>query len=174
MIPSALMTRPADEAPPASVDVIPTDLPKLTVQQIAALPAPELAHLQKDAQAGLQKAKALVAWLDGALSLRYRDRARQARAQAEKDSGTIRFEDNGVTVVADLAKKVEWDQHELAELIERIKADGENPRDYVEVSLRVSERKYTAWPSHIRKAFEPARTVRAGKESFELIAGTDA
>jgi hypothetical protein len=168
------MTRPADEAPPASVDVIPTDLPKLTVQQIAALPAPELAHLQKDAQAGLQKAKALVAWLDGALSLRYRDRARQARAQAEKDSGTIRFEDNGVTVVADLAKKVEWDQHELAELIDRIKADGENPRDYVEVSLRVSERKYTAWPSHIRKAFEPARTVRAGKESFELIAGTDA
>ena len=174
MIPSVLMTRPVDEAASASVDIVTTDLPKLTVQQIAALPASELVRLQKEAQAGLQKAKALVSWLDGALSLRYRDRARQARAQAEKDCGTIRFEDNGVTVVADLPKKVEWDQHELADLVERIKADGENPRDYVEVSLRVSERKFTAWPSHIRKAFEPARTVRAGKESFELIAGTEA
>ena len=174
MIPSVLMTRPMDDAPPASAIVVSADLPKLTVQQIAALPASELARLQKEAQADLQKAKALVAWLNGALSLRYRGRARQARAQAEKDSGTIRFEDNGVTVVADLPKKVEWDQHELSELVECIKADGENPRDYVEVSLRVSERKYTAWPSHIRKAFEPARTVRAGKESFELIAGTDA
>jgi hypothetical protein len=174
MIPSVLMTRLTDKARPASTVVASADLPKLTVQQIAALPGSELARLQKDAQAGLQKAKALVAWLDGALSLRYRDRARQARAEAEKDSGTIRFEDNGVTVVADLPKKVEWDQHELAELVERIKADGENPRDYVEVSLRVSERKFTAWPSHIRKAFESARTMRAGKESFELTAGTDA
>lgn len=174
MIPSVLMTSTIDEAAPAFADIVTADLPKLTVQQIAALPASELARLQKEAQSGLQKAKALVAWLDGALSLRYRDRANQARAQAEKDSGTIRFEDNGVTVVADLPKKVEWDQHELSDLVERIKADGENPRDYVDVSLRVSERKYTAWPSHIRKAFEPARTVRSGKESFELVAGTDA
>ena len=35
----------------------------------------------------------------------------------------------------------------------------------------VSERKYAAWPPHIRKVFEAARTVRTGKESFELIAG---
>ena len=49
--------------------------------------------------------------------------------------------------------------------------DGENPRDYIEVSLRVSERKYTSWPPYIRKAFEPARTVKAGRETFGLIAG---
>jgi len=174
MIPSVLMTRLTDEAPPASTVVASADLPKLTVQQIAALPASELARLQKDAQAGLQKAKALVAWLDGALSIRYKDRARQARAEAQKDAGTVRFEDNGVTVVADLPKKVEWDQHELSELVERIKADGENPRDYVEVSFRVSERKYTAWPKQIAKIFEPARTVRSGKETFELLVGEGA
>jgi hypothetical protein len=169
MIPSALMTRPYDDAPPAPTRVSVTDLPKLTVQQIAGLPALELARLQKEAEGGLQKAKALVAWLDGALSIRYKERARQARAEAEKDNGTVRFEDNGVTVVADLPKKVEWDQHELSELVERIKADGENPRDYVEVSFRVSERKYTAWPTHITRIFEPARTVRCGKETFELL-----
>jgi hypothetical protein len=37
--------------------------------------------------------------------------------------------------------------------------------------LAFSERRYVAWPPHIRKVFEPARTVRTGKESFQLIAG---
>ena len=40
---------------------------------------------------------------------------------------------------------------------------------YVEVNLKVSERKYGSWPTHIRSLFEPSRTVRAGKETFELI-----
>jgi hypothetical protein len=173
MIPSVLMSQPAGvpvqvyPSPPLAL----ADVPKLTVQELAGLPAIELARLQREAESGLQKAKALVAWLDGALSIRYKDRARQARAEAQKDAGTVRFEDNGVTVVADLPKKVEWDQHELSELVERIKADGENPRDYVEVSFRVSERKYTAWPKQIARIFEPARTVRSGKETFELLAG---
>ena len=93
--------------------------------------------------------------------------------RADKDAGTVRFVDNGITVLADLPKKVEWNQNELSDLIERIKADGEDPRDYVEISLRVSERKYSSWPPYICKAFEPARTVRFGKETFELIAGDE-
>ncbi len=80
-----------------------------------------------------------------------------------------RFTDGDVTVVADLPKKVEWDQRDLADLVERIKAEGEDPRDYVEVSLKVAERNYTSWPKHICSLFEPSRTVRAGKETFELI-----
>jgi hypothetical protein len=71
--------------------------------------------------------------------------------------------------VADLPTQVDWDQHDLADLVERIKAEGEDPRDYVEVSLKVSERKYGSWPAHLRKAFEPCRTVHPGKETFQLI-----
>ncbi|MCA3575511.1 MAG: hypothetical protein IOC86_16450, partial [Aestuariivirga sp.] len=97
-----------------------------------------------------------------------------ARADAGKDFGVVRFTDGDVTVVADLPKKVEWDQRELAELVDRIKAEGDDPSDYVEVSFRVSERKYTAWPTPIRNAFERARTVRTGKETFELMTGEDA
>ncbi len=144
-------------------------LPRLPIAEIVALPAGELARLQREADDALRKAKFTVTWLDSALTQKYAERARQARAEGEKDNGTVRFEDDGVTVVADLPKKVEWDQPELAELVERIKSEGEDPRDYVEVTLRVSERKYTAWPSNIRKIFEPARTVRSGKEMFKLI-----
>ena len=146
-------------------------LQRLPVSELAALPTGELARLQKEADDNLRKAKLTVAWLDGALTNKYADRARAERANDNKDFGLARFQDGDVTVVADLPKKVEWDQHELGEIVERIKAEGEDPRDYVEVSLKVSERKYAAWPPHIRRVFEPARTVRTGKGSFELIAG---
>jgi len=144
-------------------------LARLPIAEIVALPAAELARLQKDADEALRKVKLTVAWLDGALIQKYAERAKVARADAEKDFGVARFVDGGVTIVADLPKKVEWDQQELAQLVERIKAEGEDPRDYVEVSFKVSERNYTSWPKHIRSLFEPSRTVRAGKETFQLI-----
>lgn len=144
-------------------------LARLPIAEIVALPAAELARLQKDADEALRKSKLTVAWLDGALTQKYAERAKAARADTSKDFGVTRFTDGDVTVVADLPKKVEWDQRELAELVERIKAEGEDPRDYVEVSLKVSERKYGSWPKHIRSLFEPSRTVRPGKETFELI-----
>ena len=142
---------------------------RLAVADIIALPASELARLQNDADEALRKAKTLVAWLDSALLSKYSDRAKTARLDAGKDFGTTRFTDGEVTVVADLPKRVDWDQHELGQLVERIKAEGEDPREYIEVSLKVSERKYTAWPPHIRTLFEPARTVRSGTQSFKLI-----
>jgi hypothetical protein len=148
-------------------------LPRLPIAEIVDLPAAELARLQAEAEDALRKAKLTVAWLDGALTQKYAERAKAARADAGKDFGVARFTDGGVTVVADLPKKVEWDQHELSDLFERIKAEGEDPRDYVEVSLKVPERKYGSWPKHIRSLFEPSRTVRAGKETFELISGKE-
>jgi len=33
----------------------------------------------------------------------------------------------------------------------------------------VQERAYTAWPGRIRIAFEPARTVRTGRQTFKLV-----
>ncbi len=144
-------------------------LARLPIAEIIGLPATELARLQQEADEALRKAKLTVAWLDGALLQKYAERAKAARADAEKDFGVARFVDGEVTVVADLPKKVEWNQRDLEGLVERIKAEGEDPRDYVEVNLKVAERNYTSWPNHIRSLFEPSRTVRAGKETFELI-----
>lgn len=147
------------------------DLRNMQVSAIAALSGKELAPLQLEADEQLRNSKNLCDWLDRAIALKYGERAKEARRTEGKNTGTIRFNDCGLTIVADLPKRIDWDQHELTELVERIKAEGENPRDYVEVSLKVSERKYAAWPPHIRKVFEPARTVRTGKETFQLISG---
>lgn len=144
-------------------------LPRLPIGEIVALPSAELARLQHEADEDLRRAKLTAAWLDGALFMKYGARAKAARGEADKDFGAARFADGDVIIVADLPKRVDWDQHELGQLVERIKSEGEDPREYVEVSLKVSERKYASWPSHIRSLFEPARTVRAGKETFQLI-----
>ena len=149
----------------------PDRLARTPIGEIAALSANELARLQREADEALRKAKLAAAWLDGALSLRYSARAHQARAADLKDTGTVRFDDNGVMVVADLPKKIDWDQDALNGVVELLTAEGEDPRHYVEITFKVSERRYAAWPPNIRKVFEPARTVRVGKETFQLIAG---
>lgn len=148
-------------------------LPRLPITDIVALPAEELARLQHEAEEALRKAKLTVAWLDGALTMKYVDRARTARGETGKDFGVARFFDGAVQIVADLPKRVDWEQRALSELVERIKAEGDDPAEYVEISLKVSERKYASWPTHIRSLFEPARTVRTGKETFELIVGKE-
>jgi hypothetical protein len=107
-------------------------------------------------------------WIEAAIALRYEQRAIGARVAAGKDTGTVRFQDGNVEIAADLPKKVEWDQARLAALSEQIRAGGEDPGQYVDVSFKVSERSYAAWPERIRAAFEPARTVRTGRQIFKL------
>jgi hypothetical protein len=146
----------------------------MAVGDIAALPAEELARLQADADAALRDAKGLRDWLDGAIALKYGDQAQEVRRAEGKDTGTVRLQDGPVTVVAELAKRVDWDQATLANLVERIRADGADPAEYVDIAFSVPERKYTAWPKDIRQEFEPARTVRTGKPKFRLLLDEEA
>ena len=80
------------------------------------------------------------------------------------------FEDNGYIIVADLPKRVRWNQQRLKELVDLIQSGwGENPADYVKVRYEVSERAYEAWPPRLKELFTPARTVETGKPAYELI-----
>jgi hypothetical protein len=99
----------------------------MPIGAIAALPAAVLALLQADAEEAVTSARHLADWLNGALALRYGDRAAAARRAEGRDTGTVRFEDDDVTVIADLPKKVTWDQGRLATMAERIRAAGDNP-----------------------------------------------
>lgn len=147
------------------------DLPIMPIGDIAALPAAVLALLQEEAEESAKAARSLADWLNGAIALRYGDRAAAARRAEGKDVGTVRFEDDEVTVIADLPKRVEWDQVALGEMVARIRTAGDDPAEYVETRFRVSERKYGAWPATIREGFEAARTLRPGKPTFRLVLG---
>ena len=144
------------------------DIRAMSVGDIAALPVAQLALLQEDAEAALKDAKTLKDWLGGAIGLRFAEKAHAARRDAGKDTGTVRLVEDGVTVVAELPKRIAWDQAQLAALVERIRAEGDDPAEYVDVAFKVPERKYAAWPTGIRAAFEGARMVRTGKPVFKL------
>ena len=99
---------------------------------------------------------------------RFGERAQALRQLAGKTTGTVRFEDDGFTVVADLPKRLEYDQRKLKAAVEALRKWGENPEDYVSVEFKVSVTKYHAWPSEVRKLFEPARTLKTGKPIYKL------
>ena len=145
------------------------DLTGKEIGAIAALPADELALLAEDAREAVEEARAVKERLDAAIDRRYGVRAATIRREGGRDTGSVRFLDGVITVVADLPKKVQWDQRRLAAIAAEIRAAGDDPAEYLSTELKVSERAYGAWPSSIRSAFEPARTVVPGKPVYQLI-----
>jgi hypothetical protein len=142
----------------------------MSIADLAVLPAATLANLRTEVEQVLEEAQRLGDKLDAALDYRYGPRARQARTAIEKDTGTVRFEDNGFIVVADLPKRVRWHQKRLMELVNLIQSGwGEDPSDYVKVKYEVSERAYESWPARLKDLFSSARTVETGRPSYELI-----
>lgn len=143
-------------------------LSTVPIGDIAALPNEQLVNLCNEADEQIRKAKLIKEWLDGAINLKYQHQAEQQRQQQDKPFGTIRIEDGSFVVICDVPKKAEWDQLELAKIAHAIHEAGDDPSEYVEVSYRVAERKYTAWPEHIRKSFDKARTLKAGKPTYVI------
>ena len=144
--------------------------------QILAIAPAELAQQSGDAlfeiknSVGLRliQAKTLAAHIDRALDLKYAERARQLRITAGKDTGVVHFDDGAVRITADLPKKIDWDQKQLAAIHERIAASGDNPAEFIETIFHVSETKFNAWNQSLKDAFILARTVKTGKPDFRL------
>jgi hypothetical protein len=145
------------------------DMLNMPVTELALMPPNLLAAVQAEIDVAMDRMKAVTERFALALEVRYAARASECRGHEGKDTGTIRFEDNGVTVIADLPKRIDWDQGKLAEIAANIASAGEDPSDFIDTKLTVSERKFGALPESWRKGFEPARTVRSGKPKFRLV-----
>ncbi len=141
----------------------------LSVAEMTGLPAQDLLQLQSAAVDLFRQAKDLKEWIDGAIALKYDAQAKALRVQLGKDTGTVHFDDDGVRITADLPKKPVWDQKKLSEIAERIATSGDDLTEYLDITYKVAERKYTAWPENLREVFAPARTLKTGKPTFQLI-----
>lgn len=144
------------------------DLDRLAIGDIAALPPDMLLTLQEAALAETARVKRLRDRLEAGIGQRYEAAAATERAAQGKTSGTVRIEDEGITVIADLPKKVTWDQDQLAVMAARIAASGDDPTEYLEIAYRVSERRFGAWPEAMREGFAAARSETTGKPVFRL------
>ena len=146
------------------------------LSQVSAMPVSQLSEASPDflqkaliaAMTEFTQAKKQLEQIEHALDLRYAQRAKALRLAQGKDTGVVHFDDGEVSVTADLPKKVEWDQAMVARLVANIAACGDDPSQYVEISYRISETKFNAWPDSLRKPFSAARTVKVGKPSYRL------
>jgi hypothetical protein len=150
------------------------DMLTLPTGELAQLPVELLAALQGELDHASKTLKAATTKFSAALEVRYATRAAEARRACGKDTGTVRLADGDYTVVADLPKRIDWDQEKLVQIAANITHSGEDPAEFIDTKLSVSERKYTALPEAWRKGFEPARTVRTGtlKVTLEPMEGS--
>ena len=139
-----------------------TDMLNLPTGELAQLPLDLLAALQGELDHAAKQLKPASVKFSTALEVRYATRAAEARRACGKDTGTVRLVDGDYTVVADLPKRVDWDQEKLVQIAANIADSGEDPTEFIDTKLSVSERKYGALPAAWRKGFEPARTVKTG------------
>lgn len=165
------MPFPSTDAPTeARFDNVPKfeDLDRLSIGEIADMPPDLLLALQEAAASETARVKRLKDRFEAALAQRYGAATEVERSAQGKTSGTVRVEDDGIVVIADLPKKVSWDQDRLAAMAERIRAAGDDPTEYLEIAYRVPERRYSAWPDAMREGFAAARSETTGKPVFRL------
>ncbi len=96
-----------------------------------------------------------------------------AEQLANKDygCGTANIQTDKFKIKCVISKKVEYDQKQLGDIFERIKAANENPLEYMKVKYDVAEAAYKNWPKNIKSVFEPARSIEQSKVkiTFEKI-----
>jgi hypothetical protein len=143
-------------------------LRRIPMGELKSLNSNQLARLQEEAITAVSSAKLTKELLDGILNQKYGDQAAEFRHLQGKDFGSVRFDDGDITIMADLPKKPAWDQKQLSNIVQKIQEAGDDPSEYVDTAFKVSESKFKAWPAHIRRTFEPARTLKAGKAVFKL------
>ena len=144
------------------------EVQNFSTSELSRLSAEELNRLIDEAGEAISKAKTAKQILELAISCKYEDRASSLRETLQKDTGVINFEDEDYTVSVDLPKKVDWDQSELKKMAMKITAAGEDPTEFLDISYKVPERKYTAWPEYLKKTFRAARTLKTGKAVYKF------
>ncbi len=143
-------------------------LGQLSVAQLESMPIDAFDTLSRQLYAIRDAAKCYEQLLHSASNSRFGERARQVREAEGKTTGTVRFDEDGFIVIADLPKRPEYDQAKLRAAVEALRKWGENPEDYVSIEIKVSETKFNSWPPGLRQLFEPARTLKVGKPTYRI------
>jgi len=126
--------------------------------------------LIEDAKALSAKATKVSRALQEEVEARLKDEIRSAYAEKKADTGTVNLNQGDLVVEVTKPKKVEWDQDALIAIADKIRDAGDNPSEYIDVTMSVSEKRYVAWPAAIQKQFEGARTVTPGNVSIKIKA----
>lgn len=148
--------------------VFPADIAEMSIAQLAGLPTQQLYEVDTNLDQAIAWLKSARTKVDAALEQRFGVQGREALRETGRDFGTAHLKADGLHVKFELPKKVSWDQKKLKAIAERIVASGEAVESYLDVKLAVPESRYTNWPPTLQQQFAEARTVEAGKATFQL------
>lgn len=166
------MSQTALTNPPVlDIGTLPLQLEDLTKEQIKGLPKPALQELSVLLDQMADAVALAKSQLTSALEDLYGTHIKETLLELGKDTGTIHLSDDSLLIKAEIGKRVDWDQAQLAAIAQRLAAAGEDPAEFIEVKYSVSERKYGAWPQALRSQFESARTLKPSKPKFTLTLG---
>lgn len=90
----------------------------------------------------------------------------EALADNDYGCGTANIETDKYKIKAVVSKKVDWDQDALKTVYAKILKSGQDPSEYMDMVLKVSETKFKSWPSNIQSEFVAARTVEPSAPKF--------
>jgi DNA-directed RNA polymerase specialized sigma24 family protein len=146
-------------------------LETLSAKEISRLEVMDLMDLNDQVAKLVSHTKELKEKLDDGLNLRFSEAVKNNLRSANKDTGTTRFFDGAFQIVAEIPKKVTWDNEKMEELIKRI--PDERRKDIVKISYSIEERKYSALPHEYQELFREARTITPGKTKFQITLGAN-
>lgn len=135
------------------------------------LPIDQLDLLLGEAQANVTAADAVLEVLKSSLAARFETRAVAARRSAGKDTGTVRVIQGDYEVVADLPKKVTWDQEKIGtalDALDTLEVSGVDMAKLVKVEIKINERAFQELAPEHQAILRPARTVNTGKPTYSL------
>ena len=143
-------------------------VPSIPVGTLSTLEPGDLSILLAQAEDNLIKAKNIKAFIEGAITVKYEEKAKYARELACKETGTVHFHDGGFRITSEIRKKVYWSQLALGRAVRYMEEKGEDPTEYVEVTYNIPESKFKTFPDNMQKFFAAARTMSGGKQTFKI------
>lgn len=144
------------------------EIAEQTSAELTTLPAIELQQLQEQLTHFSKQLMVCKERLAEALSLKYAVRLSAVRQSQAKATGTVLFDDEGVSVFADIHNTIEWDQKKLAHIAKKLILADEDPAEFITITYHVPESVYRAWPDVLRDQFSSARTIRSQQETVQL------
>lgn len=144
------------------------DVSAVNAAVLLDLPIDQLDLLLNEAQSNVTAAEAVLEILKTVLSVRFEKPAAEMRRSAGKDTGTVRVVQGDYEVMAELAKKVLWDQEKLPDLLDKLIAPVETLSKLVKVEIKINERVFEALAPEHKALLMPARVVKTGKPTYSL------
>jgi len=145
------------------------DLLTMAPADLEALSVDQLLLIQQEITDEATKIKGIVGIYETILSKRYEKSIAEAYKAKDDEYGKATFADGEHIIEIETPKNVKWDNDKMKTAEKKLRDEWEeDPEEYITYTRKVPEATFNAWPGAIKKLFEPARSVKAGKRKISI------